>query len=87
MLYNLSYWAPELHGSVATWPSETELHGSLELSSITHELQGSSTTSPSETELQGSLETELQGSLETKLHGSLKLSYMAPWLLGLLKLS
>ena len=21
MLYKLSYWAPELHGSVATWPS------------------------------------------------------------------
>ena len=21
MLYDLSYWAPELHGSMATWPS------------------------------------------------------------------
>ena len=34
MLCKLSYWAPELHGSVATWPSlriyalQTELLGS-----------------------------------------------------------
>ena len=35
MLCKLSYWAPELHGSMATWPSlsgyalQTELHGSV----------------------------------------------------------
>ena len=32
MLYNMSYWALELHGFVATWPSETKLYGSLKLS-------------------------------------------------------
>ena len=46
MLCNLSYWAPELHGSVTTWPS---------LSSY-------------------ALRTELL----------VLLSYVAPWLLGLL---
>ena len=62
--------APELHGSLATLPSETELHGSLKLSCkallklsyMALELHGSLATLPSETEL----------------HGSLKLSYMAP---------
>ena len=43
--------APELHGSLATWPSEyaPKLHGSLKLSYKVPELQDS-------------LETKLQGS-------------------------
>ena len=35
-LLKLSYMAPELHVSLATWPPETELQGSFET-----ELQGS----------------------------------------------
>ena len=50
-------------------PIEIELHVSL-------------ATWPSG--LSGSLRTELHGPFETELLGSLELSYMAPWLLGLL---
>ena len=49
-LLKLSYMAPELHGSLATWPSG--LSGSL----------GTKLYGPSGIELQGSLETELHGS-------------------------
>ena len=61
--------AVEVHGSLATWPPETELQCSFET-----ELQGSL-----KTKLHGSLAT---WPLETELHGFLKLSYMAPELQG-----
>ena len=47
------YMAPELHGSLSTWPSGLS-------SSLCTELYD-----PVEYELQGSLETEIQGSLAT----------------------
>ena len=76
-----SYMALELHGSLATWPFETELHDSLKLSYMAPKLQGSSATWPSKTEL------SCKALLKLNCKALLKLSYMAPCLLGLLKLS
>ena len=51
MLCNLSYWAPELHGSVATWTSRLfylfEQLSSEKLSYWALELHGSVATWPS----------------------------------------
>ena len=55
MLCKLSYWALELHGSVAPWPPETKLQGSFET-----ELHGFMGTWPSLSSY--ALQNELLGS-------------------------